>query len=72
VPIWAFHGDADTNVSPADDGVPIASLNECDPTPVDLRYTLYPGVAHDSWTMTYDLSNPANDIYAWLLSHQKM
>jgi len=71
VPIWAFHGDADTTVPPAEDGEPIAALRACDPTPVDLRYTLYPGVGHDCWTMTYDLSNPANDIYAWLMSHQK-
>jgi len=73
VPIWAFHGDADPTVLPAYDGVPIASLKMCtSPAPVDLKYTVYPGVQHDSWTMTYDLSNPANDIYAWLLSHQKM
>jgi len=69
VPIWAFHGDADTTVPPAEDGEPIAALRACDPAPVDLRYTLYPGVGHDCWTMTYDLSNPANDIYAWLMSH---
>src|SRR5882724_7768107 len=72
VPIWAFHGDADPTVLPAYDGVPIASLKMCtNPAPIDLKYTVYPGVQHDSWTMTYDLSNPANDIYAWLLSHQK-
>jgi hypothetical protein len=32
---------------------------------------VYPGVAHDSWTETYDLSHPENDIYAWLMSHTK-
>ncbi len=72
VPIWAFHGDADTTVLPAYDGVPIASLKACtNPAPVDLTHTVYPGVGHDSWTMTYNLSNPANDIYAWLMSHEK-
>ena len=25
----------------------------------------------DSWTMTYDLRNPDNDIYTWLMSHKK-
>jgi predicted esterase len=72
VPIWAFHGDKDPTVLPEYDGKPIASLKTCtSPAPVDLKYTVYPGVAHDSWTMTYDLSNPANDIYAWLMTHTK-
>ncbi len=71
VPIWAFHGSADTTVDPTEDGEPIAALRTCDPPPVDLRYTVYPGLGHNVWTMTYDLSNPENDIYAWLLSHSR-
>ena len=72
VPIWAFHGDQDTSVTIDKAQVPIESLEECvSPAPVDLKLTVYPGVPHDSWTMTYDLSNPQNDIYAWLLTHQK-
>ena len=33
----------------------------------DARLTLYPGVGHDSWTRTYDLS-AGHDLYAWLRS----
>ena len=72
VPVWAFHGDKDTSVTIDKAQVPIESLQQCtNPAPVDLKLTVYPGVPHDSWTMTYDLSNEQNDIYAWLLSHTK-
>lgn len=51
---------------------PVASLKACtNPAAVDAKLTTYPGVGHDSWTMTYGLSNQANDIYARLMSHQK-
>jgi predicted esterase len=73
VPIWAFHGEADESVDPPGSTETIASLKACtDPAAVDAKLTTYPGVGHDSWTMTYGLSNPANDIYAWLMTHQKM
>lgn len=72
VPIWAFHGEADPTVDPKGSTEAIASLQACtNPPAVDAKLTTYPGVGHDSWTMTYDLSNPANDIYAWLMSHTK-
>ncbi len=73
VAIWAFHGEADASVDPKGSIETIASLKACtNPTAVDVKLTTYPGVGHDSWTMTYDLSNPANDIYAWLMTHEKM
>jgi len=72
VPIWAFHGLADTDQQPAGSIDPITKLKACtNPAAVDVKLTTYPGVPHDSWTQTYDLSNPANDIYAWMLSHSK-
>ena len=72
VPIWAFHGEADPLVDPKGSIDAVASLKACtDPPAVDVNLTTYPGVGHDSWTMTYDLSNPANDIYAWLATHHK-
>jgi poly(3-hydroxybutyrate) depolymerase len=72
VPVWAFHGLADDQVAPAGSIETIADLKACtNPAAVDARITTYPGVKHDSWTQTYDLSNPANDIYAWMLSHTK-
>ena len=72
VPIWAFHGDADDSVDPKGSTETIASLKACtDPAAVDAKLTVYPGVGHDSWSMTYNLSNKENDIYAWLMTHQK-
>lgn len=73
VPIWAFHGDADMSVTIEKAQVPIESLMGCtDPPPTNLKLTIYPGVDHvGSWTMAYSLSNPNDDIYAWMLSHSK-
>lgn len=70
VPIWAFHGDLDMTIPVEGTLEPMADLNGCvDPVAVDLRTTIYPGVGHDSWSATYDLS-AGHDIYAWMLSHQ--
>ena len=68
VPIWGFHGDADDVVSPQGTIGPIQGLQSCtNPVASDARLTVYPGVGHDSWTRTYNLSG-GNDIYEWLLS----
>ena len=70
-PIWSFHGDADRVVPIAGSDVPMEGLDGCDPTGVrDARYTIYPGVGHDSWTRTYDL-RAGHDVYAWLHSHRR-
>jgi len=69
LPIWGFHGDADDVVNVIGTFLPLTRIGLCaDPSPVDARLTIYPGVGHDSWTMTYDLS-AGHDVYAWLLSH---
>lgn len=68
VPIWAFHGDADGTVNVSGSVNPINALNQCQPPPVDAELTVYPGVGHNSWDMTYNLS-AGHDIYAWFLSH---
>lgn len=70
LPIWALHGELDPTVPAAGSIEPIASLNACDPAPVAAKLSVYPGVGHDSWTRTYDLS-AGNDVYSWLLEHQK-
>jgi predicted peptidase len=71
VPIWAFHGAFDSVVSFNGSVRPIKLLRMCtNPKPVDLRLTVYPGVDHDSWSATYDLS-AGHDIYAWLLRHKR-
>jgi predicted esterase len=72
VPVWAFHGEADDQVDKAGSIETITKLKACtNPAPIDAKLTTYPGVGHDSWTMTYNLSNPQNDLYAWLLTHTK-
>jgi predicted esterase len=71
VSIWAFHGDADDVVAPAGTIEPTTALAACPSPPRrDLEVTIYPGVGHNSWTRTYDLS-AGHDIYAWLLAHHR-
>ena len=67
VPIWAFHGDQDPTVNVSGSKVPLEGLMQCPSPPlIEAKLTIYPGVKHDSWTKTYDLS-AGHDIYAWLL-----
>jgi predicted peptidase len=62
LPTWVFHGDAD-EVVPADESRRMThALQEVG---ADVTLTLYPGVGHNSWDLTYD--NP--EIYEWLLRH---
>lgn len=64
VPVWAFHGAED----PA---VPLeASQRMVDALQAaggNVRFTVYPGVGHDSWTQTYE--NP--ELYEWFLQHSR-
>ena len=69
VAIWGFHGLADDVVSPQGTIQAMNNLIAC-PNREDARLTTYPGVGHDSWTMTYDLS-AGHEIYEWLLQHQR-
>jgi predicted peptidase len=62
VPVWAFHGENDTVVSLASDARMVEAVRACGG---DVKFTVYPGVGHDSWTATY--ANPA--LYEWLLQH---
>jgi len=69
VPIWAFHGDMDPTVNVSGTNVPMDGLATCPSPPrKEATKTIYPGVGHDSWDQTYNLSS-GNDIYAWLLAH---
>ncbi len=64
-PVWAFHGTDDDVVPMSDQQVTIDALKEI--SHAEVRFTLYPGVQHDSWTQTY--ANP--ELYAWFLKHAK-
>lgn len=71
VAIWAFHGDADPTVNVAGTNVPMDGLAGCPSPPrKDAIKTIYPGVGHDSWDQTYDLS-AGHDIYTWMLGQSK-
>ena len=64
IPIWNFHGDADSVVSVEGSDYLVKQLKELGGK---IRYTRYPGVDHDSWSETY--ATPG--IYQWLLSKSK-
>jgi predicted peptidase len=66
IPIWAFQGDADDVVDPAGSIDTITNIKACPPPNRDAELTVYPGVDHDSWSATYDMS-AGHDIYDWLL-----
>lgn len=73
VPIWAFHGDKDTQVVPSGTNTPVDGLldGHCPSPPrKEVKKTIYPGVGHNSWSRTYDLS-AGHDIYAWLMSKRR-
>ncbi|MBR5519414.1 MAG: dienelactone hydrolase family protein, partial [Clostridia bacterium] len=61
LPIWAFHGTADTAVAPH------CSVEMVEAVNIDggiAKLTMYEGVGHDCWTETYD--NP--EVWQWLFS----
>ncbi len=62
VPVWAFHGAKDTAVSIWTTEVMVKALEDCGG---NVRFTVYPDLGHDVWTVTYD--NP--ELYDWFLSH---
>jgi predicted peptidase len=68
--IWAFHGDKDTTVLPDEDELVMPKLIACPQPRRDQQFTLYPGVGHDAWSQTFDLS-AGHDVYAWLLANPK-
>ncbi|VAW47092.1 hypothetical protein MNBD_GAMMA02-1729, partial [hydrothermal vent metagenome] len=72
VPIWAFHGDNDGTVGVGGTTGPINNILDCQiPQPADVSMVIYPGVGHNSWRRTYDLSDSSSeghDIYHWLLN----
>jgi predicted peptidase len=80
IPTWAFHGDADGTVVPAKSIDMINAINEFDPSP-KAKLTIYPGVGHNSWSMTYDgtgMGTESNEydtfnqsIYDWMFQYEK-
>lgn len=65
LPIWAFHGDRDEAVVPEYSTAMIDGIRGAGGRHATL--TLYPGVRHNSWDITY--RNPA--LYRWFLNNRR-
>jgi predicted peptidase len=64
VPVWAFHGAKDDVVPLSESQRMVDAVNEAGG---NAKFTVYPDLAHDSWTETYD--NP--ELYEWFLKHKR-
>lgn len=64
LPFWVFHGELDDNVPVAMSAQMVAALQAVG---AEVRFTVYPGVAHDAWTPTY--ADP--ELYQWFLQHRR-
>jgi predicted peptidase len=63
MPIWTFHGLEDPVVSPNQTIEMIEKLKASNP---NLKYNLYEGVGHSSWTKAF-----SEQTLTWILSHKK-
>ncbi len=63
MPIWTFHGLADTVVSPEYTKLMITALEGRNP---NFKYTLYDGVGHNSWENAFCV-----ETLEWILSQHK-
>jgi predicted peptidase len=64
MPIWAFHGDADNVVKFATGQ---AIVDAAKAAGADIKFTVYPGVGHNSWGKAY--AEP--ELEAWILARKK-
>ena len=64
LPIWAFHGAEDKTVKLENSEKMVDALKAVGS---DVKFTVYPGVGHDSWTETY--ANP--ELYDWLFAQKR-
>jgi len=64
LPIWVFHGAADPTVPVERARIMIEAMHKAGAKP---GVTEYPGVGHDSWSMTY--RNP--DVLKWLFEQHR-
>lgn len=64
VPVWAFHGRADSVVPVEKSKGMVDAVNQAGG---HAKLTVYPNVGHDSWTETYN----NEELYQWFSSHSK-
>lgn len=65
LPIWVFHGEADTLVPPTFSREMVEALQKAGSTRV--KYTELPGVGHNSWDPAYSSA----EVIRWLLEQRK-
>ena len=75
MPIWAIHGDADTNGGTLPDfsRLPMQGLIACpEPPREEAILTMLPGVGHSgaAWNNSYSGSH-GFDVFAWMLEHSR-
>lgn len=64
LPVWCFHGAMDPVVPVGDSVRMVRTIREAG---ANVRFTVYPDAAHDSWSEPY--SKP--ELYRWLLAHRR-
>ncbi len=64
LPVWAFHGAKDTIVPLYESQRMIEALRL---QGSDAKITVYPDLAHDAWTQTYENA----ELYEWMLSQRR-
>lgn len=64
VPLWVFHGADDEVVLPSESQELVDALQACGG---NVRFTLYPGVGHNSWDLAY--AEP--DLLPWLFAQAR-
>ncbi len=64
MPVWVFHGDADPIVPVLFSEMMVEALQAAGG---NVRFTVYPGVDHNSWTRAYNTP----ELYDWFLSHSR-
>jgi gliding motility-associated-like protein len=73
IPVWAFHGDADTTVPFARTVNMVKAINACVPAPNPLALiTIYPGVGHNCWDRAFATDHTYHNpnVYEWLLQYK--
>jgi hypothetical protein len=61
IPIWVFHGDADRTVPLWESQRMVDAIRAAGGNP---KFTIYPGVGHDSWVPAYT----TEELYTWMFA----
>ena len=64
IPVWAFHGDADSTVPPVNS---IENVDRINAAGGNAKLTLFHGVGHNSWDPAYCETN----VIEWMLAQKK-